>query len=436
MLKLRDIYLRRIFFYFLSFIVTVGVVLFFGIKNIYIQELKKELLHDITLAKLTLQKGDSLENLQKSLGVYFTLIDTKEQINNPQLQELTSKKVYYSVDSQKEFLVVAKKEYIENKELIIQASKAINSIKEAFLTLFMELLGVIALFTLAIFYSFYKIGLDIQSEIKKIVKFLKSLTKKEKELTIASEYSQEFWEIAKLLSKVSKVLDKRERQKLKYTKRLEKSNAQKEEILLAISQRLKNPITVINGYAQTLLEQELAPSYQKAFLENIAKNSTTLVDSIDTLRLAIRLDEAKQQLHIEEFDICELAKEVSKRVKKSFLDREIILKGKSKIVRADRALFEIVLKNLLENALQYSDDEVIIHCTNEYIEVIDRGVGIKEKDLEKITEKFYRVNKNRWSNLLGLGLFIVKNILTLHKMRLEIQSKPHQGSTFRIYFNS
>ena len=96
--------------------------------------------------------------------------------------------------------------------------------------------------------------------------------------------------------------------------------------------------------------------------------------------------------------------------------------------------FTVVISNLVENAFKYSEDEVVISFDRESLKVIDMGIGISAKNLENITNKFYRVHENSWNNSLGLGLFIVNNIINLHNFKLEVQSVEHEGSTFSIKF--
>ena len=91
---------------------------------------------------------------------------------------------------------------------------------------------------------------------------------------------------------------------------------------------------------------------------------------------------------------------------------------------------EIVLKNLIENALKYSKEEVLVRIENGVVSVTDRGVGISSKELDKVTKKFYRSGTHNWDNSMGLGLSIVKTILSLHQSRLEIESQIGEGATF------
>jgi signal transduction histidine kinase len=94
----------------------------------------------------------------------------------------------------------------------------------------------------------------------------------------------------------------------------------------------------------------------------------------------------------------------------------------------------MAISNLIENALKYSEDEVEVNISANSICIIDRGIGIEEKELENINQKFYRISNNGWNNSLGLGLFIVKSILLLHNFSLEIHSEFKKGSQFCIKY--
>ncbi len=460
MLKLNQIYLRKILTWFILLFIILGFFIYFGVKNLYINELKKELLNDIKIVSIFLRENNQLQKnitlLSKNLKVQITILDQNYKIlidsnslKKPLLsiysQELKNAlkngigvSIRYSKVLKKELIFIAKKEKINNKIYIIRISKILNGIVDDFLPILVKILIVITIFLMLIFYSFYKSNIYIEKEIKKILKALKALTKKKKDIYLESNFSKEFNEIAKLLTKVSKILDKRDKQKAKYTRRLEKINAQKDDIISAISHEFKNPIAVIDGYAQTMLEKNLNATLNDRFLKKIAKNTKKLSTLIDTLRLAIKLDDSQQNLRISKIDIKDLVLEIKECLKESsFNDREIVINSDDNIIlELDKDLIEVALKNLIENALKYSDDEIVINITKNYLEVIDRGIGIEEKELEKITDKFYRINNNRWNNSLGLGLFIVKNILELHNMRLEIISRVGKGSIFRIWFKS
>ncbi|MCV3463429.1 ATP-binding protein, partial [Campylobacter sp. FU_497] len=97
--------------------------------------------------------------------------------------------------------------------------------------------------------------------------------------------------------------------------------------------------------------------------------------------------------------------------------------------KADSFLIEQVIINLISNALKYSQKDIFIEVKNQEFTIQDQGIGIEEKYLKLITKKFYKINTSQ-NNSFGLGLFLVKKILTLHKSSLKIQSNPQKGSIF------
>jgi signal transduction histidine kinase len=306
----------------------------------------------------------------------------------------------------------------------------IHSFEE--LVLVLGITFVVFLWFLYLYLS--KINVVVNQEVTKIITFLKSLTKKEKENYISSDFSKEFKDITKLLTKIANILIKQDKHKESYTEKLELSNTQKDEIISAISHEFKNPIAVINGYSETLLNDTQIPqNLRKKFLQKIHKNGVKLTNLIDTLRLAIKLDENKQKLNFKDTDIYKLTLDIVEDIKDSY-DREIKVFGEHTMIKVDPILFGIAIRNLIENAIKYSENEVLVMIQNDSIKVIDKGIGISKKDIEKITDKFYRVSNNTWNNSLGLGLSIVKNVVKVHSFRLEIKSELHKGSEFIIRF--
>jgi len=93
-------------------------------------------------------------------------------------------------------------------------------------------------------------------------------------------------------------------------------------------------------------------------------------------------------------------------------------------------MIELVLINLVDNALKYSDSDVKVVLKEDELYVKDRGIGIKEEHLDKVSSKFYRVKKNSWDNSMGIGLAMVSYILKMHKSKLDISSKFAEGSVF------
>ena len=222
---------------------------------------------------------------------------------------------------------------------------------------------------------------------------------------------------------------KEENRKLKKeSKKLQILNSSKDELISAISHEFKNPISIINGYIETILTNDLPKEMNNKFLTKIQKNSLRLSELIDRLYLITKLENEKVKIKFTTFDLCE----ITKNIIESFNSDRVKLNCNNTNILADKTLLEIVIYNLISNALKYSDKEIFINI-NDNFEVIDQGKGIDEKELELIKQKFYRIAKNDWDNSLGLGLAIVEKILQIHKTALKIKSQKGKGSKF--YFD-
>ncbi len=459
MLRFHQIVLRKFIIIFTILFFIVGSIVYYWSKEFYINQTRDSLLSNIEIISFELNQDSNFNTLatkiKKNLNLRLTVISQEGEViaeshkdktkmdNHKDRSEIVqaNKKSYgykirHSKTVDKNLLYIAKKFTLNNKNIFIRLSKELNSINEQIISLGLKIFGVLALFFIGVFFITYKISKQIEKETQKVVNFLTSLTKKKKNTYIKSDYSLEFSNITNLLTKVSQILVKKEKQKQKYTNKLRVSNKQKDDIISAISHEFKNPIAVINGYSQTLLDDEdINPNIRKKFLSKIHKNGTKLSDLIDTLRLSIKLESGQQSTSFITINLYEIVLDTVENIELNYPKKEVVIKGdKSVTIKADPALFSVVVSNLVENAFKYSEDKVLVSFDEKCLNVTDTGIGISSKNLENITAKFYRVHENSWNNSLGLGLFIVNNIINLHKFSLDIQSVENEGSTFSVKF--
>jgi len=458
-LKFHQIILKKILTLFLALFVVVGAIVYYWSYEFYIDETKEALRQDIELLSLQIDPKTDFDKLaaeiKNSLGLRMTVIaedgsiiaeshkDKNKMENHRYRDEIMQAlkdgygyKIRHSKTLDKTLLYVVKKVDFNHTTLYLRLAKEIKGIQAQIVNLGLKIFAVILLFLLTLLFATYKIHKELEHEVNKIVLFLKSLTKNKKSTYIKSDYSEEFAYVTNLLTKVAQIIVKKEKKKSKFTQKLQEANQQKDDIISAISHEFKNPIAVINGYSQTLLEDgNINPNIQNKFLEKIHKNGIKLSELIDKLRLSIKLDSGAQNLSLQEINLYQLVQECVENIKINYHNRETLISGeKNLVLQADKTLLSIVISNLIENAYKYSEDEVHIHITQESLAVIDTGVGISKKDLQNITQKFYRAHTNRWNNSLGLGLFLVNNILKLHNFKLIVKSKQNEGSTFSVIF--
>ena len=292
-------------------------------------------------------------------------------------------------------------------------------------------IGLLALGFAVFIFFVYRGAKRMQKELATISKYLKNLDKIEKIEYKTHFYILEFEEINQHLIQVLKDAKKREDIKQRYNAKLKLKNRQRADMISAIAHEFRNPIASIMGYSQTLQDDsEIPKPLQEKFLGKIYNNGNKIETLLARLILWNKFESKEASLHKSHFDIYRLANEVKNILEESYKGRVIHLAGLPRNVKADRTLMEVVLKNLVENALKYSKETVIIQVDDERISVIDEGVGIKSKEVDKVTKKFYRSDTNSWDNSMGLGLSIVKTILLMHQTKLEIESVEGKGSTF------
>lgn len=458
MLKIHQLFLRTFIIIFFLIFLSISFTTYFWSKNIYMEQIEKNLSQNIDSISLVLNNIKDIEKIvnkfKNKTKLRITIIDEKGNVltesdkdkksmdNHLKRDEIIharyddyGKSIRFSDSINKELLYVAKKIKLNGSTYYIRLADYTDKIQENFFNLSFHVIAIITIFLILAFFATYFISIKIKNETDAILKYLIDLSDGRPNYQISSNYTQEFNKIARFLNKVSSKLSKKEKQKSKQTAKLKLANRQKDEIISAISHEFKNPIAIISGYSETLLtDLDLPENMRKKFLHKIQTNGNKMSQIIDKLRLSLKLEEGKQQITTQSCSIKKLCASVVSDLKDKYKDHEIIIEGEDVNLKLDETLMEMAISNLVENALKYSENDVIIKISPSSISIIDKGIGIDEKELSLINRKFYRVSKNGWNNSLGLGLFIVQSILSLHNFSLEIKSKLHQGSEFIIKY--
>lgn len=460
MLNLSTIFFRKFTLILITLFLVLVIFFYFILKNLIQEQTKTNMLHNIIIVSSVINNFDNIDQkikeLKNNFGFRITIIDKngivlaetdkdknllENHINRDEIIQAKSKEfgyaIRYSNTFKKDFLYVAKQFVLNGEPYYIRMAKNLNDTNREFLSIGYKTFLIFLIFLVIALFASFKIGKDIEYEIKSILLFLKDLAKQKKEQKIESTYSIEFDKITKLLSSVSESLSKKNKQKSKYTARLKLSNRQKDDIISAISHEFRNPIAVISGYTQTLLtDKDINQNIRDRFLEKIKTNANKMSTMIDRLRLSIRLDDGEIETKIKSVSLKTLILNQIDDLKSAYPNREIFFEGEDITKEIDETIFGVAVINLIENALKYSKDKVSVTLDHEKIIVKDYGIGINQKEIENITKKFYRVSANGWNNSLGVGLSLVQNILNAHHFKLEIQSIENEGSAFSIVFNN
>jgi signal transduction histidine kinase len=458
LLKIHQLFLRTFSIIFFLILIALSTTVYFWSKNIYLNQIEKNLSQNIDSLSISLSSFDNLEHLVKTFKektkLRITIIDNMGVVqadsdkdknkmeNHSNRYEIVhaksagyGKSIRYSHTLHEELLYVAKKIIIDKQIYYIRLADYTDKIKDNFKRLIYQIFIFIAVFLIGAFLITYYLSIKIKYETNSILEYLIKLSDKKPTYELYSDFSDEFNKITRLLNKVALKLNKKEKQKSKQTAKLKLANKQKDEIISAISHEFKNPIAVVTGYSETILnDKDLPEAMKEKFLTKIHSNGNKMSHIIDKLRLTLKLEEGKQQVLTYKCSLNKICENVISDLRLKYSERNIILKGEETILNVDETLFSMVLENLIENALKYSEDDVIIKIDKESLSVQDKGIGIEQNDLKKINQKFYRVSHNGWNNSLGLGLFIVHSILKLHAFGLEVKSEPNIGSEFIIKY--
>lgn len=461
MLKIHQLFLRTYLAIFVAILITVTLSTYFWAKNLYLNQVEKNLIQNIDILSVILEDTkdinsikDIIKDLSKKLNLRISIInengevvaeshknieDIKNHSNRTEIIEARNiglgKDTRLSETLNKDLIYIAKKVSFNEEIYYLRMADYTNKITDNFKKLTFEIFIYISFFLIIAFISTYFISIKIQRETDSILHFLKEITNKKKPIFLQSNYTFEFYKIAKLLNKVAKKISKKDEIKAKHTAKLTLANRQKDDIISAISHEFKNPIAIISGYSQTLIEDEnLSPTLKIKFLNKILSNSNKMSQIVDKLRLTLKLQDNNHKLILNKVSIKKIVENSISDLKIKYKNREIKVLGVDKEINADEILIGIAISNLIENALKYSQEDVIIEINENSISITDKGIGISQENLENIFKKYYRATSNNWNNSLGLGLFIVKSILNVHNFKLEIDSKIGNGSTFKIYY--
>lgn len=219
-----------------------------------------------------------------------------------------------------------------------------------------------------------------------------------------------------------------------------KNENMKNEFIASISHELRTPLTAIKGWSETLLLGDLTEEETKEGLNIINNETERLKSLVEELLDFSKLDAGNMSLNKENINLVGLVKDVLDEFKPKFKDKNIKLEFKiiqdNLTVLGDYNRLKQVLVNIISNSLKftnvYGKIKIVLFAKERYnvIEIYDNGIGISEKDLKYVTNKFYKANSKHPGS--GIGLAVCQNILDLHQGNLIIESNENEGTLVRI----
>ena len=219
----------------------------------------------------------------------------------------------------------------------------------------------------------------------------------------------------------------------------------KRQLTQNIAHELKTPVSSIQGYLETIVSNENIPREKmNVFLERCYAQSNRLSRLLRDISVLTRMDEASNMIDMEKIDISMLVTNIVNEVSLELEEKHITVVNSLKKeiqIRGNYSLLYSIFRNLTDNAIAYAGSNIHIHinCFREdenfyYFSFADTGIGVSQEHLNRLFERFYRVDKGRSRKMggTGLGLAIVKNAVIIHGG--NISAKNNQGGGLEFVF--
>ena len=225
-----------------------------------------------------------------------------------------------------------------------------------------------------------------------------------------------------------------------------RSEQARREFVANVSHELRTPLTNIKSYAETVIAagDELPPELHNNFMGVIVSEADRMTRIVQDLLTLSKIDYGKMEMNVSRFSFSKAVRSVYEAVALNAESHGHTLtfscEENMPDVDGDRERIEQVIMNIVSNAIKYTPDGGKIAITaatsgrNVFVRISDNGIGIPEKDLPRLFERFYRVDKarSRESGGTGLGLSIAKEILNQHKGDIRIESVYGEGTDVTI----
>jgi signal transduction histidine kinase len=219
---------------------------------------------------------------------------------------------------------------------------------------------------------------------------------------------------------------------------------QQQNFMMAITHELKTPISIARLNIETLQKHQLDESKKEKILKSSLHEINRLNTLTENILVSAQLEAGSYLINKEDLNFTQIVSEICSHYASRFPNRPWIKELDQGIhISGDPLLIQILVNNLVENAVKYSAPTTLITIilkkdgAHGILNVKDEGVGIPKKEHKRIFQKFYRVGNEdtRTAQGTGLGLYLCRKITQDHKMRLEVSDNQPKGSIFTVRFN-
>ncbi|MFW6134172.1 MAG: ATP-binding protein [Elusimicrobiota bacterium] len=245
-------------------------------------------------------------------------------------------------------------------------------------------------------------------------------------------------EIQDLTNNMEQKINEKTKELEKSNKRLKELDKLKSDFVSMVSHELRTPLTSIIGYAKTLMNLNLPDQERKESLKIIEQEGKRLSNLIEEYLDITKIEAGRFEIEVNPVDIKKVIRDVMDTAKFSEEKIELKISEGLPLIMGDKKRLERVLRNILDNAVKYSppNEKVKISVHQDGNQVVvsvkDRGPGVSEQELDKIFDKFYRIDskKNKETGGSGLGLAIAKGIIEAHNGKIWVENRIEGGAEF------
>lgn len=265
-------------------------------------------------------------------------------------------------------------------------------------------------------------------KIKKLLNAVREMEDGHYDVKIPNLGTDEIGEFATAFKKMATSID--------YNVRRIKEESENRKIFIGnLAHEIRTPLTSIIGYSSLIKNKKITdPSTINEYCNKIHEEGNYIEAMRDKLMNIMSLE--TNAIELKEIDISSCIETFASDLKKNYPETEIILNIEKRVYKlADKDLLRSIILNLFKNAYNASENPIIkITLTKDELQIIDNGKGIPQKELKKITEPFYTLNKdrNRKHSGMGLGLPLVFKIVEIHGWTMTINSKENEGTVITI----
>ncbi|MCT4605640.1 MAG: HAMP domain-containing histidine kinase [Marinisporobacter sp.] len=353
-----------------------------------------------------------------------------QTISNPEIRNTlkndTESIGYYKIDHKSVMVLTAPIYMKKNQQKILLISTYVDKINDKIYDYTKQVVLLSAIITIFFVIISWRIGRKIARPIHEITIASKEISSGKLGVNVNIIRQDEIGTLAENFNKMSE--------------ELYKIDKNRKSFISSVSHELKTPLATMKVLIEALMLDENSEE-NKEYLQDINGEIDRLTKLVTSLLTATRIEEKK--VKIEKINVKKMIDTSIKLCTPLAQDKKILMINHCDdlvIIRADQDSFQEIIINLLENSIKYGKDHgfVKFECYKKndetFITIIDDGIGISQEDLPNIFDNFYRVEESRTRKKggSGIGLYVVKKLVEMHKWNIDVESKLNEGSKFII----